>query len=438
MSGQARRLFEHIKCIHKFYCSSLARNLLLPGNILLLLVLINMPARAWIDRYIREGDSLGPVRILEYADDSLKNINTPENDSSSEKSSQSIVVDTASSEAGNQLNSHINIKGNNNGNITIVNSGSQSHSKETETKENPDTVRINNRCYYRAKFEFKGYLFSDFVAIDKDKPNGLIQSNAYLCYTRPLEYIKYKKAPVDLSGKPRSPELKQSRWYPFKNIVVTDVTLSKIGNQMRRLPARYLLDTAGNTQGTYFNRFDLLQYSNVIAMTKVNLIAFEYLEKTISAYIDFIPVFYNTPVVDTLGPYKETSICNIAFGCNIKIIAKKTDQYSAEISYSVFAPRMFSNVFNDNAPWQIKEVPDYQIDPSMFADKEPKTIQALDLKIGYKPSKMNTETYFKFSVYQNVFRKSKTAPNMFVEIQLGSLLNFEDFFKSAEGEEKKD
>ena len=69
-----------------------------------------------------------------------------------------------------------------------------------------------------------------------------------------------------------------------------DITLSRIGNQDLQLSPRYNLDP--DDQQGYFNRFDLVQYANVIAYTKLNILSIEWPDLA-TVYFDFCPVLYS-------------------------------------------------------------------------------------------------------------------------------------------------
>ena len=98
------------------------------------------------------------------------------------------------------------------------------------TDQKCDTICFNNKKWCNHKFEFEGYLFSDFVGIKDDQPNGLVQTNVYFCYTRPVRTRPLKKEQKKKLG---------FYTYPLKNVVFIDITLSKLGNQNLQLPARY-------------------------------------------------------------------------------------------------------------------------------------------------------------------------------------------------------
>jgi hypothetical protein len=287
-----------------------------------------------------------------------------------------------------------------------------------------DTVIIKNKNWCKHKFEFRGYLFSDFVGVNDDQPNGLLQTNIYFCFTRPV-----KQYPVD--RKNNGVNYKIAKWYLFKNIVVTDITLSKMGLQDRELAVRYDSTLKMQNKGGYLNRFDLLQYANVITMTKVNVVSLNW-KQIASCYIDVMPIYYSTLIADTLRTNKATNVSNIAFGANIKLktepvaITKsiQNSTISAEISFSIFWPRLYSDYYIDKAAYQIKE-PSIQ-NSLIVSNKCPKSIQAIDLRVEYSPDikNRNTSIYFRFSIYNNVFRNySSTVGNVFAQFQLGIYLD---------------
>jgi hypothetical protein len=309
---------------------------------------------------------------------------------------------------------YVHIGGNNYGNIYINSLDS------AEKKAKPDTFCFKNKCFEKPKFQFVGMLFGDFVAIDNDKPNGLIQTNAYLSYTRPVTWCKCQvnhKKKVDYNNK-------FVRVYPLRNIVITDITLSKIGNQIRYLPVRYM---SGDTTKKSFNRFDLLQYSNIIALTKINFLTLEYLKST-KFYFDFIPMFYNTPIHDSLGSFKS-NVCTIAFGWNLKVKTEISDHFEAEIAFSVFRPNLFSNIYSDRTALQYKENKGPLLTEKDMLHSGGHTIQVIDLIVGYEPKKDVSKIFFRFVSYQNLFDGKHVPKNLFVQILLGTSIDFDKFIK---------
>lgn len=326
-----------------------------------------------------------------------------------------------------------------------------------------DIVYYNGKAFRNHKFEFKGFVFSDFVGIQDDQPNGLIQTNVYFSYTRPLRIrpkidtvklnkklkilandltnkterkvhrIENKIAKVDSARQPRT------QFYLFRNIVLTDLTFSKIGNQNQELPVRYSLNASGQPEKGYFNRFDLVQYANIIALAKLNIFTIEWPDFA-TLYFDVIPVFYNTSISDSLRinenvTKKNSSVYSIAFGSNVKILTEqdKRTHLSAEVSYSFFIPQLYSSNYFDKANTQIKEHSGI-ISPNMILPTKHNGIEILDVRIQHSPPKSKVSTFLRISFFHNVFvkqfAKQNTPRNMFVQFQLGASINLEKIIKN--------
>jgi len=134
-----------------------------------------------------------------------------------------------------------------------------------------DVVTMNENQWCNHKFEFRGVIFSDFVGIKDDQPNGLIQTNFYLSYTRPTKIIERKLSKKDSinirtsgaqtnveSNKIEGSKIKNTRFTFFRNIIILDVTFSNLDIQKRELPVGYNL-VANNQYTRHVNKFDLLQ-----------------------------------------------------------------------------------------------------------------------------------------------------------------------------------
>jgi hypothetical protein len=145
-------------------------------------------------------------------------------------------------------------------------------------------------------------------------------------------------------------------------------------------------------------------------------------------YFDLIPVFYNTPISDSLTSTKS-NVCTIALGGNVKFIPEINGNFSAEMSYSVFVPKLFSNNYTDKATMQFKESPGPMLTGGMLNSEPLRTIQAIDLMIGYEPKKGQAKVFFRFMIYQNLFGNGNIPKNVFVQILLGSEISFDKFLK---------
>jgi hypothetical protein len=254
--------------------------------------------------------------------------------------------------------------------------------------------------------KFRGMLFSDFVGLNDDQPNGLIQANFYFSYERPYDTKIYPKL------------------VPLWNIVLLDFTFSKIENDKYELPVRYVSNDS--TKG-YLNRLDLYQYSNMKALSKINLATFIY-PKYFKVHFDLIGAFYRTAINDSLKLSNIENLMSVAVGINAKLRTEMDPKtkLSAELSYSYLLPNLFSNTYKEIGGQQYFEHPG-QI-PQDFVDEELSGINIIDLIIRHKGD--NAEKFLRISFCGNYFNKKENTPNIFYQFQLGLSL---DLFKLFEG-----
>ncbi len=304
-----------------------------------------------------------------------------------------------------------------------------------------DIVTFNNNKWCNHKMEFCGFIFSDFVGIKDDQPNGLVQTNFYISYLRPTK-IRYDKVCNKDSVK------NKICWNPFprlnkkltidstqtnhlgvfiaRNAVLLDITFSKMENENRELPVRY--DTI--THGRYLNKYDLLQYANVISLSKINIATFRW-HNVLSTYLDYTPIFYSTAVLDTLLRKDAFRISSIAHGFNLKVstVKDKESKLSADCSFSVFLPHIISGNFSDSAEYQMKEnITGQQIVPHK---KYPSAIQAIDIRIARDIDK-KISAFLRFAAYGNFLCRKEDEPrNNFVQFQLGATLNIDKIISSS-------
>lgn len=271
-----------------------------------------------------------------------------------------------------------------------------------------DTMTINNNTWSKPKFEVGGYIFSDLVGISDDQPNGLLQTNVYFSYTRPVKLYNSEKV------------CKRSHF--GRNVVLLDLTISKIGIQNYALPVRY--DYANDT-AKFVNRFDLVQYANVFAATKLNIYTLKW-HKVLTIYADFIPVLYNTSLSDTLTSQNDISVSNVALGLNFKGIIEpdKISGLSAEFSYSIYRPVMYSDYYDDRASYQLKEPYDGN---TVSHDRYSHFIQVIDWRIMHKPKEAKLSSYLRFSIVGNFIKKPDVPRNIFYQFQIGASFNFSSF-----------
>jgi hypothetical protein len=286
-----------------------------------------------------------------------------------------------------------------------------------------DSLILNNRAWWKHKFDFNGYVFTDLAGIDDDQPNGLLQTQVYFSYTRPRKVYR-----TEMENYARVCK----NFYLFRNVVLLDITVSKIGNQNSELPVRYVF--AEDTT-RLLNRYDLYQYSHVIAASKLNLMTYKW-PKVLSLYLDFSPILYNTYLSDSLSSKDKISVSTMAFGLNLKALTymHERTRLSAECSYSFYEPVLYSDFYSDVASYQIKEPYDGN---TVRQDKYPKTIQVLDIRIRHIPENEKLSSFLRFSLFGNIIKPRDVPGNIFFQFQLGASFNFSSFdmFKQNDDDE---
>ena len=255
----------------------------------------------------------------------------------------------------------------------------------------PDDSLRNNR----GELEFRGKIFSDFVGIADDQPNGLIQTNFYFSYKRP-----YKKNPTTF----------------FRNIVFADVTFSKLENRNRELPVRYNQSSNPDSIVGYLNRLDLLHYSHLMVTLKLNILTIEYLD-AFRFYVDYLGSFYRTAILDTLGLSNTNNVLSIAHGFNVKMKTNmdKKSNLAADLSYSHFWPRLFTSAYQEMAGSQYHEY-NGVILPNMIQE-EITGIDIIDLTIRHQGD--NSDQFLRVALFGNYFSRKGSTPNIFYQFQIG-------------------
>jgi hypothetical protein len=267
------------------------------------------------------------------------------------------------------------------------------------------------------KLEFRGKVFTDFEGIKADQPNGLIQTNLYFSYVRRYDSVKYSKI------------------VPLRNIVLADFTFSKIEQNNRELPVRYL--NQDSIYG-YLNQLDLYQYANIKVTTKLNLITLELFEnkdESFRAYFDIIGTFYRTALHDSLKISDSKNVISIASGINLrmKYYADPKSKLSAELSYTYFKPSLFTGSYREIAGPQYLDHKG-QITQDMVNEKK-SGINIIDLIIGHDGN--NSTQFLRVSISGNYFfKQANTAPNIFYQIQMGLDYKLDNIFSSKDKKDK--
>jgi hypothetical protein len=267
------------------------------------------------------------------------------------------------------------------------------------------------------KLEFRGKLFTDFVGINIDQPNGLIQTNGYFCYTFPhINKI----------------------FIPFKNWVLADFTYSKIEDRNKLLPVRYSNPNNPDSLKAFFNRLDLYQYAYFRTATKINLFTIN-CRQAFSIYTDVLATFYGTYIDDTMKISSAKSVTSIAIGYNIKMITTldKKSLYTAEIAYSHLWPKLYSNFYEETARDQYNNY-NGVISGELHAKNSGFTgIGILDLTLAHNvDNKENRAQFLRVSIACNNLIGKDIPKNIFFQLQLGFTINIKEFISESDKSEK--
>jgi hypothetical protein len=296
--------------------------------------------------------------------------------------------------------------------------------KDTIHANADDLIRISKHAKIKlipaklpGKLVFSGKIFSDFVGLNIEQPNGLLQTNGYFCYTFP-----HKDRVFNL----------------LKNWVLADITFSKIEDRNKKLPLRYDSPGTGTPVTGYFNRLDLYQYAHLRTVSKVNLFSI-HCKNTLDIYADFIASFYSTAIEDTMKITSASSVTSIACGYNFKMITVKDEdsKYWAAISYSHLFPKLYFNTFQENATDQYNSyrgvITTNHLEDSPNSKIYFPGIGILDLIMAYDGAK--STKYLRVSVSSNNLIGKKTPKNIFFQMQLGITADIEAFLKLGDNKE---
>jgi hypothetical protein len=297
--------------------------------------------------------------------------------------------------------------------------------KKDTLSGSPDTTlylkRGTKKGVYRTpvqdKLEFRGKAYTDFIGVNVDQPNGLFQTNVYFSYARPHLTRNF---------------------ILLYNIVLADLTLSKIEERNRELPVRYnsALDTG------YFNKTDLYQFAFIRAITKINVFEL-YWPDAFSFYVDFTGSFHRTAIRDTMKLSDAGSVTSLAFGWNCKLITKedKHSKLSAEFSFTHLWPRLFSDFYQQTAqPQYIAHTGTIQHLMVHEVTKKEKIftgIDIFDLTLSHRGEK-NSLQFLRISVAGNYFSPKEVSRNVFCQLQLGVELSIDELMANNKSKDKKE
>jgi hypothetical protein len=311
--------------------------------------------------------------------------------------------------------------------------------------DNADSIKIKkdktqDSSLTKPKLEFIGRLYSDFVGLKADNPNGLIQTKFLFSYTRQYDSLKCT-----------IPFKNSFEIVPFRNVVLADFAFSKIDQKNRELPVRYNSD---DSISGYLNRLDLYQYAYFSVTGKLNLFTVRCFSKcegdsvdkkhncktvtflksyeSFRLYFDLIGTFYNTSIADSLKRSNMTSVNSIAWGINIRATFYPTSKSNlkAEIEYTHFFPSLFTHTYKEIAG------PQYLAHTGLITqsmiDERKYAINSFDL-VFVRNNDNKSAQFLRLSIIGNFFaRPALTSPNLFYQLQLGTDFTLNDLFKKKE------
>lgn len=290
------------------------------------------------------------------------------------------------------------------------------------------TLMLLSQIICAQKYDFRGKLFSDLAGISDDQPNGLIQLNTYLSFTRltkkELELIGKSDDSDSLQVDFTNPtEKNQSSFgaYFLRNVVF-DFTFSKIEQEDYFLKARNT-DSFQTDGLQLFNRTDLFQYANLVSIIKLNTLTLKFWNQ-FYLYVDFVGSYYRTGISyeDQNSDLTTRNVGSTALGFNVKMNTNvaQNSPFRFDFGFSKLYPTFYNTRF--------KEIGGFQtIDASSFVSQEELVSKTTPLDIidfvvtneGKADSKNATQTHLRIGLIGNYLSKDVEFKNSFLVFQLG-------------------
>ncbi len=171
-------------------------------------------------------------------------------------------------------------------------------------------------------------IYSDFVGIGQKDPNGLVQTELSLSFP----FVK---------------------WKPFKEINLTffdnispkaNFFQTKTDSSKQNKLLNYGTDPVTNNVIKHIHTLDLIKYSHLSFSAKINVLKFKFKDRFVF-YTDLFPVFYRTPVVDTLAGNRAIyNLSSWGMGYSFKLRFKPDDsKFMMDVSYTQFSIKLNNN-----------------------------------------------------------------------------------------------
>lgn len=300
---------------------------------------------------------------------------------------------------------------------------------------------------------FRGKIYSDFLGIEDDQPNGLLQTEAFFSFPlfRRELVIAKNKAAVSI----------------FRNVLAPSFVISKLDDKSRYLDARYYDHPVDSTTRN-LHTLDLIQYANWSNSIQLNLLTLKSPSPKDKDsprwlfYVDAIGYHFRTGIKDTLRTNsQEFNLNSFASGFQMKLelrpeLADK--RFELDIDYSRFQLHLFNGSYRQMLGSQIINADLYPNEEFTYSDvydvdklqlrltinsfKKVKKVEEIKtVKVDASGNKISEEidrvekeekasspvkAYIRFSYFGNFFEPSRETQNNFAQIQLGVELKLEN------------
>jgi len=235
--------------------------------------------------------------------------------------------------------------------------------------------------------------YSDFVGLQDDQPNGLLQTEFFFDWNLRLNYDSAKALVF------------------FYNLVLPEVGILKLDEKERYLPVLY----GETTNRTMLNATDLVKYANLRLAAKLNILKLK-LNSLNRLYLDGYAVHYRTGITDSTRKEPESIFNTFGAGGNILFRSyKKNTKFRLDLMYSLFWLKSTSNRY-DLVSSSADAESTVMTDDQVSNDTSP--LSNLSIQVAFEGK---THSFLRFSYTNNwfTFGKSPDFYNGFWQVQIG-------------------
>jgi len=286
--------------------------------------------------------------------------------------------------------------------------------KRESVKQDPDSIPTEDKF-----FHYRYRIYSDFVGINDDQPNGLLQTEIYFSW--PLSKNTYEKGPKF-----------------FNNLVIPDFAILKIDDKNRFLNVIHFPDTISVFKKG-INSLQFLQYASLRSSAKLNILKLKFSDY--SVYLDILGSCYRTGINDTTKSEPEKFINSFGAGLNFFVNSRKFLKGPTENLYGFKLDLVFTIFWHDiisNEYTLVKVIQD-DLDERLIKDKNISEykgpLSIIQTQVVYNPPDQKTEYFLRFSyfTYLTALFQNREFEYSFIQLQLGiSKLIDENFFGKKE------